>query len=236
MTQNDDAHNREPRPRGLTRLRRRILVPLAAAVLVLIAATSLLLYRDAQARTTSESAEVFDRVLPVFETALAEDASILGGVLDVLADDASLRSAFQAGDTEAVLAEAGPLFQRLREDHRITHFYFLDPSRVCILRVHHPKRHGDKIDRFTAIQAEKTGKLSWGIELGPLGTFTLRVVQPWYDGDRLIGYLELGEEIEHITERMKESLGLEFVVVIDKQFLSREKWLEGRKMLGREAN
>jgi hypothetical protein len=103
------------------------------------------------------------------------------------------------------------------------------------MRLHKPDKYGDEINRFTTLQAEKTGETSHGIELGPLGTFTLRVVEPWYDGDQLIGYLEMGEEIEHITRKLHHILRVEIYVVIEKKFLDREGWQAGMRMLGRNA-
>jgi PAS domain S-box-containing protein len=85
------------------------------------------------------------------------------------------------------------------------------------------------------LEAEKTREVSHGIELGPLGTFTLRVVEPWYNGEGLIGYVELGEEIEHITRKLHAILGVEVYVVIEKAFLDRQGWEAGMRMLGREA-
>ncbi len=237
MIETDQGRPHEPKPSGAIQLRWRILLPLVAAILVLIAFTSLLLYRDAQARMATESADVFTRVPAALEAALAADAAMLDGVLIAIRSDPSLRSAFLTGDADALMAKAQPLFKQLHEKHRITHFYFIDASRVCFLRVHQPEQRGDKIDRFTAIEAEKTGKASWGIELGPLGTFALRVVQPWYDDDgRLIGYLELGEEIEHIIKGLRTSMGLEFVVTIRKKFIDRPGWEKGMAMLGKDAD
>jgi len=71
-----------------------------------------------------------------------------------------------------------------------------------------------------------------GIELGPLGTFTLRVVLPWYQGDTLIGFLELGEEIDHITDEVHKTLGTDLLVLVYKQFLGLEQWETGKQMLG----
>jgi signal transduction histidine kinase/DNA-binding response OmpR family regulator len=84
------------------------------------------------------------------------------------------------------------------------------------------------------LEAEKTGERSYGIELGPLGTFTLRVVEPWYNGEQLIGYVELGEEIQHITQELQDTLGIEIYVLIEKQYLHRENWEAGMQMLGRQ--
>ncbi|MDP1681934.1 MAG: diguanylate cyclase [Burkholderiales bacterium] len=104
-----------------------------------------------------------------------------------------------------------------------------------LLRVHAPNRHGDRIDRFTTLAAEKDGTTSYGVELGPLGTFTLRVVSPWYDETthQLIGYVELGMEIDRVLQKQRDFFGIEVFVLVHKDRLERKKWEEGMRALGR---
>jgi len=59
--------------------------------------------------------------------------------------------------------------------------------------VHKPEKYGDSINRFTALGAEKAGELISSLELGPLGTFTLRSVFPVVEQGQLICYIELGQ-------------------------------------------
>jgi CheY-like chemotaxis protein len=131
-------------------------------------------------------------------TLVTEQSRTLDALRQVLLRNAALRAAMKTHDRERLLADYGPVFAKLRADHDLTHFYFSGPDRVCLLRIHNPEKHGDRIDRFTMREAERTGKTAAGLELGPLDTFTLRSVQPVYDGGALIGYLELGKEIEDI--------------------------------------
>ncbi|MCP4715919.1 MAG: hypothetical protein GY868_12445, partial [Deltaproteobacteria bacterium] len=126
--------------------------------------------------------------------------------------------------------------KNLRVNYRITHFYFHDASKVCFLRVHNPTRFGDFIDRFTMADAAKKKEPAHGIELGPYGTFALRLVVPWLINGELAGYLELGEEISHLTPRLSRVLGVELVLTIDKKNLDRSGWEEGLKMMGRSGN
>ena len=142
----------------------------------------------------------------------------------------------QKKDRNDLLRKVSDLYKHLNADHRITHFYFSDSDKMNILRVHLPDRYGDKIDRITTLMAEKSGKPSSGIELGPIGTFTLRTVHPWYDSGRLIGYVELGEEIEHITKKLSGVLNVDIFILIDKSHLDRAEWESGMKMLGRPSN
>ena len=86
------------------------------------------------------------------------------------------------------------------------------------------------------LRAEKEQEVARGIELGVLGTFTLRIVLPWYDGDRLIGYLELGEEIDSIAEEVHRILGADLLVLVNDRVLDLQHWETGRKMLGHQSD
>jgi signal transduction histidine kinase/CheY-like chemotaxis protein len=128
-----------------------------------------------------------------------------------------------------------PIFSNLREKSKITHLYFHETDCINFLRVHQPERYGDAIDRFTMRQSADTGVIASGIELGPLGTFTLRMVYPWHIKDKLAGYIEVGEEIGHITHDVQQIIGVDLVVLIEKKYLDRKNWESGMTMLGHSA-
>lgn len=153
-----------------------------------------------------------------------------------IANDEMMKKALREGDREALLRDWQGVFERMKQENHLTHFYFLDKNRVCLLRVHNPKKYGDFINRFTAQKAEWTHKRSSGIEIGPLGTFTLRVVEPIYDRGILIGYVELGKEIEDALNTLNERTTENIAVLVHKKYLDRHSWEEGMGMLGREAN
>ena len=162
-----------------------------------------------------------------------EDYRMMHAELEGLAEDDRLRTAMIERDRQALLDLSAPLFARLRTGVEVTHFYFTDADRVNFLRVHKPDTYGDVIDRVTTLEAERTGRPAQGMELGPLGTLTIRVVHPWYEGERLIGYLELGHEINHMIELLSGTLDLELRALLRKEYLDREGWESGMRMLGR---
>ncbi|OEU46182.1 MAG: hypothetical protein BBJ60_01015 [Desulfobacterales bacterium S7086C20] len=217
------------------RLRNRVLLPLALAIAVLLGAFIFSFYRLEQKHMSDDVMSKLESVEDLFAAQLDSDAGMMGAGLGVILRDEQLKAALKAKDRESLLRLARPLFEELRSEHRVTHFYFTGPDRINILRVHKPEKHGDKINRFTTLEAKNTGKQSYGIELGPLGTFTLRVVEPWYDAEQLIGYVELGEEIEHIVDKVEKILGVVIYIFIEKKYLNRENWKAGMQMLGRQA-
>jgi len=217
-------------------LKTLILLPMALASVLVLAAFVVGLYHEEQEHLTEDLARSIQAVEGYYHQALEERAHKLGAALEVIATDAVLRSALEARDRDALLADAMPLFKQLKIRHNITHFYFHDAQRVNILRVHQPSRYGDTIERFTALAAEGRKTLSHGVELGPLGTFTLRAVMPLWQDDRLLGYIELGEEVDQIVKDMERVFNIDLVVAIDKQYLSHTEMELGMTMLGRKLH
>jgi len=151
------------------------------------------------------------------------DVKKMDAALGALLEDEELRRLFLARDRAGLLAAARPRFQDLQARDGITHWYFIDPDRRVVLRVHQPPLFGDRVTRLTLARAAESRDMGSGLELGQTA-FALRVVRPWMVDGRLIGYLELAEEIDHFLVRLKQETGNEFAVLVKKQFLDEAAW------------
>lgn len=215
------------------RLRLAFLVPLVGTVAALFGIGMAALHIHERDTIESEVNRTQRLVERMYREDIGHNAQTLEAVMEVVRHDAALRAAFARHDRVALLRLAAPLYTELRRKFDITHFYFSGTDRVNLLRVHQPDRHGDVINRFTTLEAERTGTTAYGVELGPLGTFTLRLVTPWYERGRLIGYVELGMEIDHVLETVQKFAGVPMFVLVSKQYLKREDWEGGMRILGR---
>lgn len=212
---------------------------LAVALLLLVALVvgfGFVFNRVQQALLTEEFAHDISGISRYFNDTLKQRQNSLGTVLVALENDPRLVDGLASGDRERLLQMTAPLFQHLRKEHAITHFYFTSPQRVNLLRVHQPRRYNDTINRKTTLIAESSGKMSSGLEMGPIGTLTLRVVSPWYQEGVLIGYVELGAEIEHLVNKLPALFGLQATVFLNKSMLHQGDWESGMHMLGREPD
>ncbi|MFH1495061.1 MAG: EAL domain-containing protein [Pseudomonadota bacterium] len=216
-------------------LKTAILLPLALALLALLGLFHYGVYQHEKNTDDKAFGHDINSVQIYYQRALLRRSEKLGAALESILHDEFFQAALRAGDRDTLLQRATPLFKQLHNVYGITHFYFTDIARVNVLRVHQPQRHGDTIDRFTTLSAEKNGKTVSGLELGPLGTFTLRVVAPMRDAKGLVGYVELGEEIEEVLHGVQAIVGTDHLLAIDKQFLSRKTWEESMQRLGRAA-
>ncbi len=203
------------------RVKGPILAPFTLVLLLALGALLVTAYRyeaHARAHDLTNSVRAVDRL---FRLQLDNDAAKLHATLCPISRDAALKAAFLDGDREGLLAQVAPLFERLNAQHRVTHFYLMDAGRRVVLRAHEPDLASDRIDRSTLLRAEETGREAQGLELGPLGTLSLRAVKPWYDGDTLIGYLELAEEIDHVSREIHAALGVDLLVLVERRLLNR---------------
>ncbi len=215
---------------------RRLLPALAALVILRTAGTGLLLWHQhGQLQSQAIAAET-SAVFSALHVLLDQQAVGLNMVTQPIAAEASVQKALRAGDADSLLATWKPMFETLRGENNLTHFSFLDANRGCLLRVDKPEKRGDLINRFTALEAERTGKPASGIEVGPLGTLTLRSVRPVFDGGTLVGYVGMGKEIEDVLQAVKTQPGEQLAVVIRKEYLNRQTWEEGMRLLGRDAD
>ncbi|HYC73128.1 MAG TPA: ATP-binding protein [Opitutaceae bacterium] len=218
------------------RFKLRVLLPLAGAIMLLLA-VFLFSFRRHQARETARAAErSATQVGNLLREVQAQKTAVMTTTLLALRNDAGLGRAFAARDREAILARTAALFADLKQRHAVTHLYFHTPERVNFFRVHRPDQHGDAINRHTIREAERTGAVAAGIERGPIGTFVLRVVAPWPHDGRLIGYVELGTEFEDIVRAIHGLLQVDFVVAVHKQFLDRAQWDRALKSYGRQGS
>jgi hypothetical protein len=152
------------------------------------------------------------------------DVAMLSRELDTLIADPALLEPFRARNRAKLLAVAAPRFDALKKRFNITHWYFHDrePARTCFLRVHAPATFGDVINRETLSQAIATQKIGAGKELGKTA-FALRVVKPVRAGGELLGYMELGEEIDHFLRRLKAATGDDYALLVDKARVDRKE-------------
>jgi len=212
------------------------LIILTLVLLALLGGSVLSAYLHVRSRTRDDRKLRVAEVERLIDSHLHEDFVILNTALVAMSQDDRLKAALVARRRDVLLERTKSLFKRLYNDAEVSHLYFTGPDRVNLLRVHKPDRYGDVIDRFTTREAERTRGPSHGVELGPLGTMTQRVVHPWFEGGRLIGFVELGHEVGHMTQLMGRTMNVGVWTLIRKTFLERRDWETGMRMLERRAD
>ena len=216
-------------------IRKAFLLPLAFALLFLLAFSVSGAFWLQRHQFDQNVHLQLNGVQQLFNATLDSEADHLSTFIDFIMHDPGLYHAFLAKDRDRLYRNALSIFQSIENRHQVTHFYFHNLDGTCFLRVHKPASHDDLIDRYTLKKAATEGVVSYGIELGPFGTLTLRVVHPWRVNNKLIGYIEMGREVEYIIPTMKDILGYDFFFLVNIRHLNRTMWEEGSKIWGRQG-
>jgi HAMP domain-containing protein len=211
----------------------------AAFIVATILAVSGLYYasRDNYERNVAAlSRQSLDTARHAFDQlSSAEVAKMQSLVIAVVANSA-LTSQMSMGQRDALYKAAEPLYKQLNKDQGITSFNFIDTEEkriLCVQDPKNPKLSGTKAVRFNVQESARTKTWSFGLGLGFHGV-ALRVTHPVFDSGQLttgslLGYLELGVEINEFIAKLKSLTGDEFGLVIKKKFLEEEKWVSGRQ-------
>ena len=221
--------------RYINRLRFKFLTPiiitLSFAVMVIIATVY---FREYQT-IDSGVIQLQSTANNLYQKSIQQNAKALQIVLDVLKTDRELTSALATQDRKSLLQRSASIYKDINRHYGVTHFYFTGPDCVNLLRVHKPEKYGDIINRRTTLTAQKGGIDAYGVELGPLGTLTLRYVQPWYEKKTqvLLGFVELGMEVDQTFNAIRDLFGLDLFLLINKQYLNQSGWEDGMRTFGR---
>jgi uncharacterized membrane protein len=206
-------------------IRLKLIVPLVVG-LALIAVATAVLMRFVHERAMDQAA--LHEIAHAAEALAAQEESEkdrLAALAEAMVGDDSLAVLLDRRDKAGLLAEAGPIFQQLRDTHGVTQltFHDPDPSRGVLLRLHRPELSGDVVRRPSFRRAVETGRVASGREFGRTA-FAVRVVRPWRDGQRLLGYLELGTDIQAFLARLKRVTGDDYGMLLDKRQLEPAAW------------
>ena len=156
---------------------------------------------------------------------LYQQALGMSMVLQTVLHDTQTQQEMKAYDAHALKTHWQPLFKHLQRTHGITHFTFFDTTRSALVRLHRDERQ-DTVERYTLLEAQRSQKMVWGVEIGKFGMLVLRTVHPVFDGGVLIGYIEIGKPIEDIFRLLHVNLSSHFAVLIDKVHIQKKMWDE----------
>jgi methyl-accepting chemotaxis protein len=204
--------------RATQSLKGRFIASLAIVLSLALLLGGLVTRRAAERQLLDSASATLASQAAVFDAIVAADAEGLSRAATVLAHFDACLAPFAAGDHDALLAAARPLFEEMKATNAITHMYFIEPGGRVALRVHKPEQRGDVLSRATYLGARSSGRTSYGIELGK-NFFSLRSVRPIAYGGEQIGYVEVAEEIDHLFARAKEVTGDEIAVFLPSEYM-----------------
>lgn len=148
-------------------------------------------------------------------------------------EDQRARDAFRAGDRTTLEQIMTPIFSEIRDAYGVTHFNFITTDGTIFLRMQDPSTYGDTVQRIAFQRAIISQNMESSVELGK-NSFALRVITPYYDGDAVIGYVELGREITNFLDMFSYETGDDFAIYGAKSHLNREDFAASMSRKGQD--
>ena len=218
-----------------------VLLPLSVLLIFIMGILVTTTYLEKGHDVEEEGTKIKFSIQLLYEKGILDHAKILAAETKSILQNESIATAMSHHDRQRLMELSSRAFTDIRGRYGITHWYYHGKDRINLLRVHQPKRFGDSINRHTMLEAERLGAESFGMEIGPLGTYTLRYVHPWYVRDSsgsptLIGYVELGLEIGQLFNEVDRLLDIKTLIFIEKSLLNRKLWEEGMKAFGMNSD
>ncbi|MDD2500865.1 MAG: ATP-binding protein [Geobacter sp.] len=215
-----------------TNIRTQVLIPLTLTILVLLISSTLTIFAVRRDSITTTLNREYGESISVFKAMLTAKTELMSTVAESIIRDPALIHAIHHKDRAALYAAAQPYLKKL-SSKKITHFYFHDQQGKNFLRVHQPNHHGDTITRSSMRQAMETGTPAHGLELGPFGTLTLRLVIPWRDRSDQLGFIELGTEVNDTLNDLSILNNIDYLLVANKALLDKNATATGYSWVGK---
>jgi len=184
---------------------------------------------------SNKADETFDIVSKSLSRIVKQDTDLMLGLIEQLEKDQKTINYFQENDRESLYSYLLDTYESYNARYDITHFYIHKINKQNFIRLHNKTKYSDMIRRTTLDNASKNLKLSSGVEFGVLHNLTLRVVLPWFVDGELIGFIELGKEIDKLTPKLSRSTNVDIIFTIKKELVSKENF-ELWKKNNREIN
>ena len=216
-------------------IRAHVLIPLTLTILVLVISSILTIFAVRRDSITTALSHEYGESISVFKAMLAAKTELMSTTAEPIMHDPALLQAMRRKDRTALYTAAQPYFKKLT-GKKVTHFYFHDPQGTNFLRVHQPNQHSDSITRSSMRQAMETGAAAHGLELGPFGTLTLRLVIPWKDRTGQLGFIELGTEVNDTLNDLAILTNTDYLLVVNKTLLNKNAVPVGYAWVGKRLD
>lgn len=159
------------------------------------------------------------------------DAAVLAEYIKFIQKDKLIEDGLKNSDKKKIYKNIEKTFQSMNKNLDLTHMYFMRTDGTILLRVHDYNRDGDFANRTTFKEAQKSQQLFYGLEFGIKKNYTLRVVKPWIVNGELIGYIELGKEIDKILDTLSKLLETEIYMATKKDIFANSPSYVKNKLL-----
>ena len=191
------------------RLARWIVIPVGLALL--IGSSLLIVNRIRQNRKEAyrEMADLMVQTERNWDNAVFDKVEMLKTHSHRLAAASALLEAYRKRDIAAVKAFSSPAVKYLNENFSISHFNLTETDHTIFFHACTDETQEEHFESKPTGSLNMTGTDTWGLETGKQGTLALRYSHPLRADGILIGFLEMGVEVQSLIKPLERNLDIE---------------------------
>lgn len=177
-------------------------------------------YSSASNALIAQGERTATRFEAVYRDAAETRLAALRLAADLVVANKELTGALARDDRPALMALALPLYNDvLKPRYGLTQFNFWTPPAKLYLRSIDPKEFGTdgSSARKSIVTAIERRVPVSGMEAAIGGRLGVRAITPIYDGTRLVGVVELGDDVFNLLQRAREVTSVEWSSGLDKK-------------------
>ena len=209
-----------PTEHSVKPVQKRLLIPIFSVMFILFVTFYVALFLLLHNQIESNQKNLTQNIQTMLDYLIKDKIKLLSAIEKDLIENSDIKTLLIEKNRKELIRRYEGFYSYFKALHAVTHFYIHDAKGVNIVRLHQINRYGDAIKRYTLLEAKQHQSQSAGLELGPLGTFTLRVVQPIFKEHTLIGFIELGIDLNHFLQTLLQLFSVDVALLIDKNQLN----------------
>jgi len=194
-------------------LKTKILAPTIIGILIIVVSGLTQRYVNFKEMLIDTIEKEYGYAESFFNNTVEEKLNDLKKAVEVIAKNQEYAKYVAEQNRQALLNALGEYYKSIKSD--ISQFQYHTPDAKAILRFHLPEKFGDDLSSFrkTVVKANQTKQPVFGLEVG-VGGPGLRVVYPVFYGEKHVGSVEFGGEINAILEKIQKKYGFEYAIGI----------------------
>lgn len=189
---------------GAIRIRRKILIPAAVAVIILFVIFIWARFHFFGLEKEREILRLADMVKASFAMQLSDEVTEVSKNIKVFLEDEELVQLWRQNNREGLFQKSSERLQRLGKTFALQKFCFINPDKKYFFRIDQPENYGDLMKNDILNQSSIVSTGFWRLEKDAAGNVLLQVFIPVLDGDTFIGYAASSLNIARIIQRLSD--------------------------------
>jgi diguanylate cyclase (GGDEF)-like protein/PAS domain S-box-containing protein len=144
------------------------------------------------------------------------------------------QQAWKAKNKDQLLHCNEAIAEELVQQFNIIEFDYYSSDKIRFLQVIEETSDDHHNQKQTLKRSFNTGEFSAGLLLSQDGDIELNAVHPWVIDDSIVGYIELTSTVTHLLEQLTVTYPLDVLLLLAKENLNNDAWVQRRDGLGEE--